>query len=40
MLIVRAARDDWRDGLITGPEIGPVFESWIAGERYKTRTGS
>jgi len=37
MLIVRPARDGWRDGLVTGAEIAPMFEAWIAGERYKAR---
>ena len=37
MLIVRPARDDWRDGLVTGPAIAPAFEAWIAGEQYKAR---
>jgi glycine cleavage system H protein len=38
MLVVRPAREDWRDGLATGPGITPLFEAWISGERYKART--
>jgi glycine cleavage system H protein len=37
MLIVRPARDDWRDGLVTGAAIVPVFEAWIGSETYKDR---
>jgi glycine cleavage system H protein len=37
MIIVRPARDDWRRELITGSAIGPAFEAWISGERYKER---
>src|SRR5215468_7363021 len=29
MLIVRPAREDWQDGLITGSAIAPVFEAWL-----------
>jgi glycine cleavage system H protein len=38
MLIVRPANDDWRAGLITGGEVGPTIESWIAGGSYKDRS--
>jgi glycine cleavage system H protein len=38
MLIVRADDPDWRNGLITGPEIGPAFAAWLASEAYKGRT--
>src|SRR5215510_7374830 len=37
MLIVRAAKPDWRDQLITGPALAPVFAAWIAAEAYKGR---
>jgi glycine cleavage system H protein len=37
MVTVRPARENWRDGLITGEAIGPAFETWIRGERYKGR---
>jgi len=37
MLIVRPAREDWRDGLVTGARIGPVFDAWIGSEAYKDR---
>jgi glycine cleavage system H protein len=39
MLIVRPTSDDWRDGLVSGPDIGPAIEEWIAGGSYKDRTG-
>jgi glycine cleavage system H protein len=38
-LIVRPTHDDWRTGLVTGPDIGPAIESWIAGGSYKDRAG-
>jgi glycine cleavage system H protein len=38
MLLVRAARSNWRDGLITGATIGPAFSDWILAEGYKDRT--
>jgi glycine cleavage system H protein len=37
MLIVRPTQDDWRAGLITGPDVGPAIENWIAGGSYKDR---
>jgi glycine cleavage system H protein len=37
MLIVRPSREDWREGLVTGTDISPVFETWIADEAYKAR---
>jgi len=37
MLIVRPARDDWRDGLVTGAAIAPAFETWFASGAYKDR---
>jgi glycine cleavage system H protein len=39
MLIVRPANDNWRTGLVTGAQVGPTIESWIAGGSYKERTG-
>jgi glycine cleavage system H protein len=38
MVTVRPARENWRDGLITGEAIGPAFEAWLRGERYMERT--
>jgi glycine cleavage system H protein len=38
MLIVRPARDDWRDGLVTGAAIAPAFAAWMATEAYKDRS--
>lgn len=37
MLTVRPAHENWRHGLITGSAVGPLFEAWIRGERYKSR---
>src|SRR5215510_2527722 len=41
MLIVRPTNDDWRDDLVTGVEIAPTFEAWLAtgdhGSRGDTR---
>jgi glycine cleavage system H protein len=37
MLIVRADDPGWRDGLITGPEIGAAFGAWLAAQAYKDR---
>jgi glycine cleavage system H protein len=39
MLVVRPTRDDWRAGLVTGTDIGPTIEKWIAGGSYKDRVG-
>ncbi|MBS0246404.1 MAG: glycine cleavage system protein H [Proteobacteria bacterium] len=39
MLIVRPADDDWREGLITGADVGPSIEAWIATGSYKSRAG-
>jgi glycine cleavage system H protein len=39
MLIVRPSSDDWRAGLVTGPDIAPAFERWFASEAYKDRAG-
>jgi glycine cleavage system H protein len=38
MLVVRPTSEDWRDVLVTGPDIGPAIEAWIAGGSYKDRT--
>ena len=37
MLIVRPARPDWREGLVTGNAIAPAFSAWLATEAYKDR---
>jgi glycine cleavage system H protein len=37
MLIVRAAKPDWRDRLVTGVGVAPAFAAWIAAEAYKGR---
>jgi glycine cleavage system H protein len=39
MLVMRAADDGWRAGLVTGAGIGPAMEHWIAGGSYKDRAG-
>ena len=39
MLIVKPAAEDWRAGLVTGADIGPAIEAWIAGGTYKDRSG-
>jgi glycine cleavage system H protein len=38
MLIVRPARDGWRDSLVTGAGIAPAFEAWMETGAYKQRT--
>src|SRR5215510_15448205 len=38
MLIVRPAHESWRDGLVTGGDIAPAFESWFATGAHKSRT--
>lgn len=40
MLIVRPARDDWRDRLVTGTAVAPAFETWLKSEAYKDRSES
>ncbi len=35
MVILRPAADNWRETLLTGSQIGPAFEAWIAAEDYK-----
>lgn len=37
LLIVCPARDDWRSRLVTGAEIKPVFDVWLAAEKYRDR---
>ena len=37
MLVVRPARDDWREGLVTGTAIAPAFDAWFSSEAYKDR---
>jgi glycine cleavage system H protein len=39
MLIVRADDPGWRQGLLTGPEIGAAFAAWHAAQSYKERAG-
>lgn len=39
MLLVRADKEGWREGLVTGPAIGPAFAAWIGAEEYKDRAG-
>lgn len=39
MLIVRPADAGWRDGLVTGPEVGPRFVAWIETEAPTVSTG-
>jgi len=38
MLIVKPTGDDWRKGLVSGKDVGPTIEAWIAGGSYKERT--
>jgi glycine cleavage system H protein len=38
LLIVRPARDDWREDLVTGAAIAPAFEAWFATDAYKGRS--
>jgi glycine cleavage system H protein len=40
MLVVRAARENWQSGLVTGSAVAPAFADWIAMEAYKGRSGS
>lgn len=37
MLTVRPSTDDWRDRLVTGSDVAPAIERWIAGGSYKER---
>jgi hypothetical protein len=38
MLIVRASRKDWKDGLVTGAAIRPAFDAWFGTGICKDRT--
>lgn len=38
MLIVRPDDPGWRQGLLTGPEVGLAFAGWVAAEAYKGRS--
>lgn len=37
LLIVRPARESWREGLVTGDAIAPAFDAWFATGAYKKR---
>ncbi len=37
LLIVRPARKDWRDGLVTGEAIAPAFDAWFQTGAYQSR---
>lgn len=39
MLIVRPSGNDWRDGLVTGADVGAAVDAWIATGSYKSRAG-
>ena len=39
MLVVRPAHESWHNGLVTGADIAPAFETWLATDAYKDRTG-
>lgn len=39
MVLVRPAREDWRDNLVKGPAIAPSFEAWLATGSHKNRAG-
>src|SRR5262249_50057856 len=39
MLIGRASHKSWRTGLVTGTDIAPTFEGWLATGAYKDRGG-
>ena len=34
MLVVRAARADWRDALVTGADVAAAFEAWMEAQRF------
>jgi glycine cleavage system H protein len=38
MLIVRPARADWSDALVTGAAVAPAFTAWLGTGAYKDRT--
>jgi glycine cleavage system H protein len=37
MLVVRPAREDWREGLVTGPQVAAAFAEWLASGRHQER---
>lgn len=39
MAILRPDEPAWRAGLVTGPEIAPGLEAWLASEAYRNRAG-
>ena len=39
MVTVRPASSGWRDGLVTGAEIGPAFHDWFGTRAYMNRKG-
>ena len=39
LVIIKPAREDWRDMLVTGAAIRPAFDAWHASEAYKDRGG-
>lgn len=39
MLVVRPFKAEWREGLMTGPQIADAFSAWLKAESYKDRTG-
>jgi hypothetical protein len=38
MLTVRAAHENWRDGLVTGSALAPALEAWFVSEAYRDRS--
>jgi glycine cleavage system H protein len=38
MLVVRAALENWREGLVTGTAVEPTLTDWLAAGSYKDRT--
>ena len=38
MLIVRPARADWKDALVTGAAVAPAFAAWLGTGAYKARS--
>jgi len=39
MLVIRPSSDNWHDRLVSGADVGPTIEKWIAGGSYKDRAG-
>ena len=37
MVLIEPAEEKWREGLMTGSQIGPALEAWIKAEEYKSR---